>query len=58
MENNGELSILVMIAVPPKDNPQESEQTKIVCHYYKEPGHVTRDCRKGMKKKQDQRKES
>ena len=50
LENNGELTIPTMTAVPPNDNPPNTEKTKIVCHYCKKPGHVIRDCRKRMKK--------
>ena len=55
LENEGELTIPTMTAVPPNDNPQKTEQTKMVCHYCKKPGHVIRDCRKRMRKKQEQR---
>ena len=51
LENNGELTIPTMTAVPPNDNQQNTEQTKILCHYCKTPGHVIRDCRKRMRKK-------
>ena len=44
-----------MTAVPPNDNQQNTEQTKIICHYCKKPGHVIRDCRKRMKKEQEQK---
>ena len=44
-----------MTAVPTTDNQQTTEQTKIVCHYCKKPDHVIRDCRKRMKKEQEQR---
>ena len=55
LENDGELTIATMTAVPPNDNQQNTEQTKIVCHYCKKPGHVIRDCRKRMRKEQEQR---
>ena len=55
LENDGELTIPTMTAVPPNDNQQNTEQTKVVCHYCKKPGHVIRDCRKRMKKEQEQR---
>ena len=55
LENDGELSIPTVTAVPPNDNQQNTEQTKIVCHYCKKPGHVIRDCRKRMRKEQEQR---
>ena len=55
LENNGELTIPTLTAVPPNDNQQNTEQTKVVCHYCKKPGHVIRDCRKTMRKEQDQR---
>ena len=44
-----------MTAVPPNDNQENSKQAKIVCHYCENPGHVIRDCRKRMKKDQEQR---
>ena len=56
-ENDGELTKPTMTAVPPNDNQQNTEQTKLVCHYCKEPGLVIRDCRKRMKKKQEQKKD-
>ena len=54
-ENDGELKIPTMIAVPPKYNQQNTEQTEIVCHYCRKPGHVIRDCRKLVKEEQGQR---
>ena len=44
-----------MTAVPPNYNQQNTEQTKIVCHHCKKPSHIIRECRKGMKKEQEQR---
>ena len=44
-----------MTALLPNDNQQNTEQTKVVCHYCKQPGHIIRDCRKRMKKEQEQR---
>ena len=55
LENDGELTIPTMTAVPPNDNQQNNEQTKVVCHYCKKPGHVIRECRKRMRKEQEQR---
>ena len=55
LENDGELTIPTMTAVPPNDNQQNTEQTKVVGHYCKKPGHVIRDCRKKMRKEQEQR---
>ena len=55
LENDGELTIPTTTAVPPNDNQQNTEQTKVVCHYCKKPGHVIRDCRKRMRKEQEQR---
>ena len=55
LENDGELTIPTMTAVPPNDSQQNTEQTKVVCHYCKKPGHIIRDCRKRMKKEQEQR---
>ena len=55
LENDGELTIPTMTAVPPNDSQQNTEQTKVVCHYCKKPGHVIRDCRKRMRKEQEQR---
>ena len=55
LENDGEVTIPTMTAVPPNDNQQITEQTKMVCHYCKKPGHVIRDCRKRMRKEQEQR---
>ena len=50
LENDGELTIPTMTAVPPNDNQQNTEQTKVVCHYCKKPGHVIRECRKRIRK--------
>ena len=50
LENDGELTIPTMTAVPPNDNQQNTEQVKIVCHYCKKPGHIIKDCRKRMEK--------
>ena len=55
LENDGELTIPTMTAVPPNDNQQRKEQAKIVCHYCEKPGHVIRDCRKRMRKEHEQR---
>ena len=55
LENDVELTKPTMTAVPPNDNQQNTEQTKIVCHYCKKPGHVIKDCRKRMKREQEQR---
>ena len=55
LENDGVLTIPTMTAVPPNDIQQNTEQTKIICHYCKKPGHVIRECRKRMRKEQEQR---
>ena len=55
LENDGELLIPTMTAVPPNDNQQNTEQTKVICHYCKKPGHVIRERRKRMRKEQEQR---
>ena len=55
LENDGELTIPTMIAIPPNENQQNTEKTKIVCHYCKKQGHVVRDCRKRIRKEQKQR---
>ena len=55
LENDGELTIPTITAVLPNDNQQNTEQTKIVCHYCKKPGHVIRDCRKRIRKEQEHR---
>ena len=55
LENDGELTIPTMTAVPANDNQQNTEQTKVVCHYCKKPGHVIRECRKRIIKEQAQR---
>ena len=58
LENDGELTVPTMTAVPPNDNQQKTEQTKVVCHYCKKPGHVIRECRKRMRKEQEQRNDT
>ena len=55
LENDGELTIPTMTAVPPNDNQQNIEKAKIVCHYCKKPGYVIRDCRKRIRKEQEQK---
>ena len=55
LENDGELSIPTMTAVLPNDNKENTEKIKIVCHYCKKPGHGIRDCRKRMRKEEEQR---
>ena len=55
LENDGELTIPTMTALPPTDTQQNTEQTKIVCHYCKKPGHVIRECRKRIRKEQEHR---
>ena len=49
LENDGELTIPTMTAIPPNDNQQNTEQTKNLCHYCKKAGHVIRVCRKKWK---------
>ena len=49
LENDGELTIPTMTAVPPNDNQQNTEQTKVVCHYCKKASHVIRERRKRQK---------
>ena len=53
--SDGELLIPTLTAVPANDNQQNTENSKIVCHYCKIPGHVIRENRKSMKKEQDER---
>ena len=55
MDNDWELTIPTMAGISPNDYQQNAEQTKIVCHYCKKPGHVFRDCRKKMEIDQEQR---
>ena len=55
LENDGELTIPTMTAVPPNNNQQNTEQIKVVCHYCKKAGHVIRECRKRIRKEQEQR---
>ena len=55
LENDGELTIPTMTAVPPNDNQQNTEQTKVESHYCKKAGHVIRECRKRIRKEQEQR---
>ena len=55
LENDGELTIRKMTAVPQNENQQNTEQTKVTCNFCKKPGHVNRDCRKRMRKEQEQR---
>ena len=55
LENDGELTLPTMTAVPPNDNQPNTEKAKIISHYCKKPGHVIRDCRKRMRKEQEQR---
>ena len=50
LENDGELTIPTMTAVPPNDSQQNTEQAKIVRHYCIKPGHVIRDCRRRMRR--------
>ena len=57
LENDGELTIPTMTTVPLNDNQQNTEQTKVVCHYCRKPGHVIRECSKWIRKEQEQRKE-
>ena len=43
-----------LTAVSPNDRKQTSEQSKIVSHYCKKPGLAIRQCRKWMRKEQEQ----
>ena len=54
LENDGKMTIPTMTAVSPNDNQQNTEQTKVVCQYCKKPGHVIIDCRKRMRREQEQ----
>ena len=58
LENDVELTIPTMTALPPNDNQQKTEETKIVCHSCHQPGHGIRECRKRMKNEQQQRIDS
>ena len=40
LDNDGELTIPTMTAIPPNDTQQNTENAKTVCHYCKKPGHV------------------
>ena len=53
LEDDRELTIPTMTAVPPNDNQQNIEQKEIVSHCCEKPGHVIRDCRKKMRKEQE-----
>ena len=55
LENDGGLTIPTMTDIPPNYTQQNTEQTKVVCHYCKKPSHGIRDCRKRMKKDQESR---
>ena len=55
LKNDEELTIPTMTAIPPNDNQQNTEKAKILCHYCKKPGYFIRDCRKRMRKEQEQR---
>ena len=57
LENDGELTIPTMTAVPPNENQQNTEQTKVTCHFCRKPRHIIRDCRKRMRKEQEQNKD-
>ena len=46
LENDGELIIPTLTAVPPNDNQKNTEQAKTVCHFCKKPNQVIRNCRK------------
>ena len=52
LEKDGEQAKPTLTAIPPKDNQLNTKQTKTVCHFFKKPGHVIRDCRKIMRKEQ------
>ena len=54
LENDGEKTIRTRTAVSPNHNQQNTELTKVVCHYCKKPGHAFRDCRKRMRKEHEQ----
>ena len=54
LEHDEELTIPTVTATPPKDNQQNTEETKMVLHYCKKPGHVTQDCRERPRKEQEQ----
>ena len=58
LENDGKLSIATKTAVPPNDDQQNTELSKIVCHYCKKTGHFIRDCPSKMKKEQEQRNDT
>ena len=45
-----------MTTVPPKKFAQKINQSIIVGHLCKKPGSIVRDCRKRMKKEQEQSK--
>ena len=55
LQIDGELTKPTTTALLPNENQQNTEQIKVTCHYCKKPGHVIRDCRKKMRKEQEQR---
>ena len=55
LEKDGKMTTPTMTAVPPNDDQQKTQQTKVVCLYCKKPGHVIQDCRKRMRKEQEQK---
>ena len=55
LENDGELTKPTLTAIFPNDNQQNTEQTKNVSFNCKSLGQVIRDCRKRMKKEQEQK---
>ena len=55
LENDGELTIPTMTAVPTNDNQQNTEQTKVVCHYCKKTKPRYPRLSQRMRKEQEQR---
>ena len=54
LQNDGELSLPTMTAVPPKDKDQTLNNLKSYAITQKKTGHVNKNCRKRMKKGQEQ----
>ena len=49
-ENVGDVTIPTTTAVPPNDNQQNTEQTKVVCHYCKNQATLLESVVKGWKR--------
>ena len=57
IENDGKLRIPTMLITAAKDNANKPNNSKIYCLYWKKLGHLNKNCRKRIRKEQEQKQD-